>query len=162
MSCGASSASGWSAALRGLWQASDHCQGSTWLVVSARPYNPEGMSFVSSVALEDAGNCWRINGKDDVRFSAPAERQLLSNYADGDVYLRLLERSKEKAVGSISCQAGLASAAALFRLKGRRSLEVTIPLLNGRPAEVTVPGWQDERYSACRLQCPDPKYQYLL
>ena len=58
-----------------------------WLVVSLRPYNPEGVSFVHRIELDASRSGWAIDG-DRVLFSQPADRHLMSDYSHADVYLR--------------------------------------------------------------------------
>ncbi|MCB1671933.1 MAG: hypothetical protein R3F41_17420 [Gammaproteobacteria bacterium] len=162
-----------------------------WLVVSLRPYNPEGISFITSIEMEESGNCWRVNNRDMVRFSDRVERHLLSSYPQGDVFQQLGDKGAgppltgkgtEKDTGTgnktgtgtgdkfgneesdarqVNCAAGLASAAAMFRLDGQRQLKVSIPLDDGPIRQADNRSWDDERQPACRLECPDSQYQYL-
>ncbi len=60
-----------------------------WLAACVRPYNAEGVSFVNDLSMLPGTVGWRINGKDSVMFSKPAEKHLLSSYRDGDVFLAL-------------------------------------------------------------------------
>ncbi len=94
-----------------------------WLVVSLRPYNPEGVSFVHDIALLENRMGWQVNRKDFVFFNIPPERSELSYYRHGDVYSRLslLEDKKE-----IWCRVGMASAAALYNLEAGLAREITI------------------------------------
>src|SRR5690606_23510188 len=62
-----------------------------WLVVSVRPYNPEGVSFVNDISLLTRDEGWEINQTRTVHFSRPPDEHLLSRYRDGDVYLAIRE-----------------------------------------------------------------------
>lgn len=61
-----------------------------WLAVGLRPYNPEGVSFIHSLKVEAGGSFWRINETDGVWLSEAPERIRLSEYAEGEVFHRLL------------------------------------------------------------------------
>ncbi|MEI8350539.1 MAG: hypothetical protein WCI77_10365 [Candidatus Omnitrophota bacterium] len=75
------------------------------LVVSLRPYNPEGVSFINSIALlgssrgegfpvesaEPYGSLgWQVNRENFVYFNKPPDQYLFSDYYRGDVYGRLV------------------------------------------------------------------------
>ncbi|MEZ5492380.1 MAG: hypothetical protein R3F50_19020 [Gammaproteobacteria bacterium] len=138
--------------------ASDSEGGDAWLVVSARPYNPEGISFISRLELLDSASTWRINDDDQIRFDCPVEKHRVASYLDGDVYLGIHDRAEKK---EVNCQAGLASAAAMFRLDRERQLKLSIPLEEEYTEPVVKPCWLDERQTACRLVCPESRYQNL-
>src|SRR5690606_8525803 len=44
-----------------------------WLVVSARPCNPEGISFIHRISLDETHTQWRVNRRHSVHFSEPAD-----------------------------------------------------------------------------------------
>lgn len=99
------------------------------IAVVLRPYNPEGISFVDSVAMAADGQGWTVNGRNPVTFDRAPARQVLSTYADGDVAHRLFEEDSRRAV---DCPVGMATAAALFpvgELKAR-PLELRVPIYN--------------------------------
>jgi hypothetical protein len=110
---------------RQTWTASSPVAG--WLVVSLRPYNPEGVSFLHRIALAGQRTTWMIDDSSRVSFLAPVERHYLSQYREGDVFLNLLHREEQTAV---QCEVGMATAAAAFAVEaGReRSIEVSVPL----------------------------------
>jgi len=111
-----------------------------WLVVALRPYNPEGVSFVHRLDLEEDRAGWTVDRKRRVRFDTPVERHRFSTYRDGDVFRRLPGAGSREAV---DCNVGMASAAALFRIEpgagapsgfgeaaGARRVQVAMPLLS--------------------------------
>ena len=87
---------------------------SGWLVIALRPTNPEGVSFVHDVHYETDNTCWTIDHQGRVHFSEPPERVCMSRYEDGDVAVHLAEANPRH---RITCDVGLATAAALFRLE---------------------------------------------
>src|SRR5690606_16150625 len=130
-----------------------------WLVVALRPLNPEGISFINEAALAEDGLSWRVDDK-AVHFSRPVVKHFTSDYAEGDVYRRILQ-AQDQHTGS--CPVGLLTAAALFPLAAAtpETVELKIPLQpieDPRPA-TTV--WAEERKTACRLRCPQPHFQML-
>lgn len=98
-----------------------------WLVVSARPYNPEGISLIDDISLSLDRRKWTINKKHHVNFDASVERHHTSNYHDGDVYIHLEEKDD---VHEQHCPAGVATAAAMFKLDPgeKRSVTASTPL----------------------------------
>ncbi|MGE0861458.1 MAG: hypothetical protein AB7I01_23620, partial [Gammaproteobacteria bacterium] len=83
-----------------------------WLVAALRPFNPEGVSFVSRVAL--VGDSWQVNGDTAVRFSATPSRHAVSCYGDGDVAARWDDARAWRR--EVTCAQGMASAAAGVRV----------------------------------------------
>ncbi|WP_250460888.1 hypothetical protein [Microbulbifer litoralis] len=131
-----------------------------WLVVSLRPCNPEGVSFVHKVSLDEARRHWLIEEKAAVEFDRKVDRHLASDYRNGDSYLHLGDRG-----GRLhgECEVGMASAAALFRLEAGQPLniDVRIPLHSGRHKSRLSPSWKDNLDGHCALSVPDEKFQFL-
>ncbi len=94
-----------------------------WLVISLRPYNPEGVSFIHDIALLENRMGWQVNRKDFVYLNIPPDRCELSYYRHGDVYSRLLLQEDKK---EIWCRVGMASAAALYKMEAGLTREITI------------------------------------
>src|SRR5688572_11774584 len=63
-----------------------HGAGNDRLIVAARPYNPEGVSFIDSIAFASDQRSWTINGIDVVEFARAPERCAGSCYESGDVF----------------------------------------------------------------------------
>lgn len=137
-----------------------------WLVVSARPCNPEGISFIHRIRLTEAKNLWRINRRHRVYFSEPADLLAASNYLRGDVLGRLFHVKPKR---TLVCDVGMATAAVLFEIRGgAREVTVHVPLEKGRKWPDPTAGtraasdlWADELKTACRLQVPDERMQFL-
>jgi hypothetical protein len=140
-----------------------------WLVVSLRPYNPEGVSFVHKIEFYRKNNRWRINEKQNVFLSDLPDKQIMSDYRKGDVALglRFLENEEIKT----TCDVGMATAAALYKLEPeqQRVVEVQIPL---KKEKSKVTGgfyhklqsnniWRDILEGSCRLSLPYRNYQFL-
>ena len=138
-----------------------------WLVVSLRPYNPEGVSFINEIELLEGRGGWKIDKKDVVYFDKPADQYEFSYYRHGDVYSRLpsVEDKSE-----VYCQVGMATAAALFKLPPGKPLEVTVqvPLDRKRPQKMSPPlspapaaDWDRSLRNHCALRIPDEHFQFL-
>ena len=136
-----------------------------WLVVSLRPFNPEGVSFIHHIALEDDRRLWCVEKKQCIRFDEPVERHTASRYTDGDVFLRLLRRPETAAV---HCRAGLSTGAAMFRLQPgvARRVALSVDLSHDLKSEPILPKeklgrWKDALDGVCRLRCPDEHFNFL-
>ncbi len=134
-------------------------------VLSLRPFNPEGVSFVKEVSFGEEGLSWTINGIECGVCDRKPDRRLISNYGKGDVYLRLLERQERK---SGRCEVGMITAAAVFDLDPGRATEISLEIDLARdPQTKTVfpvkpgPGWDQALESACKLRVPDEKINFL-
>ncbi|MBF0532922.1 MAG: GtrA family protein [Candidatus Omnitrophica bacterium] len=141
---------------------------SAWLVISLRPYNPEGVSFIQDIAYLSDRRGWRVNKNDQVYFDTSPERGVFSYYQRGDVYSSLLATEREK---EIFCKVGMASAAVLYALEARKEREITvsIPLgknmsendLSAANQNTTDNAWRNSLQGACGLQIPDTHFQFL-
>ncbi|WP_438483429.1 hypothetical protein [Oleiharenicola lentus] len=136
-----------------------------YLAVALRPFNPEGVSLVESVKFPPGGRGWLVNKVQSVDFSRPPERQLLSNYAEGDVSLRLAE---QRDATEISCPAGMATAVALFPVESLREhgLEIRSPIFDElapgkKPAHFKAVSWKESMAPLAKLQVPDERIQRL-
>ncbi len=130
------------------------------LVLALRPCNPEGIAFIHDVQLTSDRKGWRVNDEWTVTFSDPAERHHVSDYHNGDVFIHLHDREDQE---SGHCEVGMVTAAALFKIKagGRNRLTVSIPLRETRLKGLDKDIWNRLRRQHCRLECPDPQYQFL-
>jgi hypothetical protein len=132
-----------------------------WLVLSLRPYNPEGVSFVHEVALSPERTGWKIEKQDAVQFDAPADRHHVSDYRAGDVHIHLQER--EDQLGG-RCEVGMCTAAAMFKLEpgAPRTIEAAIALERvHKAARQTAVAWNESLHGHCRLRVPDRRVQRL-
>lgn len=138
-----------------------------WLAVVLRPANPEGVSFIHEVGVREDRRGWQIEGFECVQFNLPPDRYELSSYREGDVYSRL---PAGDARDRITCDVGMATAAALFRVEPdrARNVEVHIAQWAGSEPVVEVPTvktaavcWQDALQGAAPLEVPNARYQFL-
>ncbi|MFO7905521.1 MAG: hypothetical protein R6U98_22850 [Pirellulaceae bacterium] len=150
-----------------------------WLAIALRPFNPEGVSFVYDVQWNTKEGGWTVDRDGWVGFSEPPERSLMSGYRRGDVSLFVPDGVESR---SVQCRAGMATAAALYRLEpGQgRELQVSVPLTRApslgrsrRPAITSTrppvetsaeakPGsWQDALFGQAQLDVPDARMQQL-
>ncbi len=139
-----------------------------WLVISLRPYNPEGVSFINDISLLENRMGWLVNRKDFVHFDITPDRCEFSYYRHGDVYSRLSLHEDRK---EIWCRVGMASSAALYKLEADQKKEVTIsvPLAKTKTEKASYGGyqetaqlaWKKSLQGACVLQIPDKHFQFL-
>src|SRR6478736_928601 len=135
------------------------------VIVALRPYNPEGVSFIGSVAPATDGLGWIVNDRHAVRFDITPARQLVSTYLAGDVSLRFDTPATEPRV---ACPAGMATAAAFFPSASLASvpLEIRVPIydelhLKLRPTLTVTAGWPAALESLARIEIPDARLQRL-
>jgi hypothetical protein len=140
-----------------------------WLVVALRPYNPEGIQFIEKVRFEKDNPGWIIDSHTFVNFSQTPEKVLFSEYHEGDVLNQLNKPEERK---EITCNVGMATAAALFPISANNSQSVRVEISLKRdmhkhsffPKPVLQPiteSWDKELTHAASLKVPDEKIQYL-
>lgn len=135
------------------------------VAVVLRPYNPEGVSFVDTVASGADQLSWLVNGNNPVIFDRTPSRQVLSAYKEGDVAQRLLETNS---VLEVECPVGMATAAAFFPYKNveARPLELRIPIYNElkpkqRPVFSNTLPWAQAMAPIAEMRISDEKIQRL-
>lgn len=134
------------------------------LVVSLRPYNPEGISFISDINIKKEEIL--VNNKERIILSAIPDQTLLSNYQHGDVYSNLREYNEEIDSSQISCPVGMATAAACYTLKPTtaRTIHIEIPLEEKSIKEMAPSAslhWEENLASFAQLDVPDDHYVFL-
>jgi hypothetical protein len=136
-----------------------------WLVVAVRPYNPEGVQFIDRIALDGSGDAFRVNDESLVKLGAKPDALRMAHYAEGDVYLDL---PGDDSRHEITCNVGMATAAALFRLEAGEPRELTVCASIGRDLE-EVPQqrgkrnrtWQEAVQGCAELHIPDARMKFL-
>ncbi|MDZ7700349.1 MAG: hypothetical protein U5R49_26615 [Deltaproteobacteria bacterium] len=131
-----------------------------WFILALRPYNPEGISSVNTIQLHRDRCGWHVDEKDEVRFDESADRHTVSTYADGDLFNKLLTGSE---IVSTSCDVGLATAAALFKLEADREKTVRVTVDAGtKDTDDEDPqlnlSWENALRPAARLDVPDARF----
>lgn len=134
--------------------------GTASLVLSLRPANPEGVSFVQQVQLKEDNNGWLVDGTQTVKFDRAPASHHVSDYKQGDVHIHLLDRQQES---QGKCDVGMVTAAALFPVTAGEPSELTvsIPLEVAGLAPAGPDAWHRVREDTARLECPDEKYRFL-
>jgi hypothetical protein len=150
--------------------ATGRCPEGGWLVVTLRPYNPEGIQFIENVRYQKFNPGWLVNLHTLVNFDRIPEKVVFSNYNDADVILHL---SKSGGSQEISCKVGMVTAAALFPVSvGMQGLvKVQIPLSKDLPKksrfspgptpEPITESWDKALSHVATLEVPDEKVQFL-
>ena len=139
-----------------------------WLVVSLRPYNPEGVSFIHDLKLSAGRSLWTVDGFPAVRFSDTVDRHLSSEYHVGDVFHKVLQEGIPEDKGT-HCRVGLATGAALFELQPGKLREITlkIDLAGDKETRKQFPGahapkaWAPALSGLAQLQVPDERFEFL-
>lgn len=134
-----------------------------WLVVAVRPYNPEGVQFIDRIRLDEEANAFQVNDKSWVRLSMPPDGLRMAHYAEGDVYFGIPGDGTQH---EVTCKAGMATAAALFRLEAGnpRTLEVFASLEpDVKAAGLMDTGltWSSAVQGLAKLQVNDPQVRFL-
>jgi hypothetical protein len=140
-----------------------------WLALALRPVNPEGVSFINTVRRTADGAGLVVNGETRVELTPAPARVCLSDYRRGDVLQDLKTAADADAV---TCDVGMATAAALYRLEPSGPLEVVarVPLRaanRSEPNPVALDGggqpvsWAEALKGVCRLEVPDARMQFL-
>ena len=139
-----------------------------WLVVSARPYNTEGVKFIHTIDFDKENSIWTINGDEEIHLSENPDRHFLSDYHQGDVSLYLPDMEEKE---SIKCDVGMSTSAALYKLEsdGEREVNITIPFKvknkwkkNGEEREAdAVSLWESAMSGCCRINIPDERIRFL-
>jgi hypothetical protein len=106
-----------------------------YLIISIRPYNMEGISFIHTIRSLPSLKGWEINGKDTVWLSEKADVCRFANYKEGDVYHWALSGHNQER-SFVECDVGMATAFAGFKLSPdtRRTVQVEIPFLTSNNA----------------------------
>ncbi len=134
-----------------------------WVVVAVRPYNPEGVQFIHRIEMESCGTAFHVNGESSVKLGEEPDSLRMAHYAEGDVYLDLPGSSEQR---EVSCDTGMATAAALFRIHAgkTRVLGVSATLdrdtKEAKHLDVNL-GWKDALKNTAQLRIPDQRMQFL-
>lgn len=139
-----------------------------WLVISLRPYNPEGISFIDKIALLKERPGWRVNGHHDVYFDVKPDGTNFSRYRKGDVF-RCLPVCSD--ASDIECEVGMATAAFLYQMKPDESRDVIVrvPLIKHPKVQATnhsepvgtIEKWEKAMSGSAKLKIPDKHFQFL-
>jgi hypothetical protein len=140
-----------------------------WLVLSLRPYNPEGIQFIDSIAYDQDQHLFRVNDETDLLLDRRPDKVLFSTYAAGDVANNLEASAAER---EVFCDIGMATAAALFPIAKQERVNLTLsaPLVSpsaadtpARPIEGAAArkSWQIWVAETAQLQVPDSSIQFL-
>ena len=135
-----------------------------WLVVAVRPYNPEGVQFIHHLAFDPAERAFKVNREATVQLSDAPDSLRMAHYAEGDVYLDLPGSGAQR---ETNCEVGMATGAALFRLRAgmTRELKVEVSLERdlqalAKPADPAL-SWDDALATTAQLRVPDERMQFL-
>ncbi len=138
-----------------------------WLVVSLRPCNPEGVSFIDNIGQLNESQGWIVNKKDKILFSEKPDQHQFSEYRKGDVADHLFRKDD---TDTVRCDVGMATSAALFKLKPGEFKEININVPLGSQervkkdtidSEKISSGWTEALHDHCKLDMADQHYTKL-
>lgn len=128
------------------------------LAITLRPYNPEGISFISQIDSLEQRHGWKINKKEEVLFDTSPQKILCSNYQEGDVKEKILDK-EDKFHTHAACTMGMASAAAIYPMSNDKEVKIEIPLRKDcAPASIS---WPSALEGHCQLRIPQKDFQRL-
>ncbi len=136
-----------------------------WLAVSIRPYNPEGVQFVEKLEFREKSCSWLVNSEHAVYLGEQPHKIFHSPYREGDV-LHCIQENIMQDVSTVKCSTGMATGAALYRLKpgAKKELDINVPLENTGTRE-RVPGsqkaWNRALQDTAALNIPDKRMQFI-
>jgi hypothetical protein len=127
-----------------------------WLVVTVRPYNPEGVSFVKNIEINEDKTKITVNKKKDIFLDSAFDKYKLSNYHQGDVSCDTLPFSDQT---NINCSVEMATGAFFYRIEPNKEKEVNlkVPLEKVKKTEKIKSREED----STRVKIANKKYQYL-
>ncbi|MCM2315871.1 MAG: hypothetical protein NDJ92_12060, partial [Thermoanaerobaculia bacterium] len=132
-----------------------------WLVISLRPYNPEGVSFVHEIDVsEDLRQLTLAEGR-TVSFDPVPLQLALSNYRHGDVKASMFGTHGRR---QSRCNVGMATAAAMYPLGSRAPIVARARVPLGQMAGAHAPThrrWQNALTHPVKAELPDPRWQFL-
>ncbi len=137
-----------------------------YLALALRPYNPEGIQFIESIAWEPSAAIWRVDDTVPIHLDPAPERVHFSNYDLGDVVHRLASDAQEPR-NSIACRVGMATSAALYPLSanGETTVTLRVPLKEEVRPEFPKPppaekSWSGTLSGTATLRVPDPAFRF--
>ncbi len=137
-----------------------------WLVLTLRPYNPEGVSFVHELAAEPDTASWLVNDNAKIVFDTPWDSLQASKYNQGDVRLYMPKDSEDL---EFEDKVGMLTAAAMYELKPgtERAVSLDIDLSNDKEIDDLYPSggppvsWPDAVKGLTEMKIPDEQFQFL-
>ncbi|MFP4573950.1 MAG: hypothetical protein ACLFNW_13365 [Desulfobacterales bacterium] len=137
-----------------------------WLVVSLRPYNPEGIQFIESIEFQShAVPFWVVNRHTRVYMERQPDKVLFSDYSEGDVIEKWQMPQTDR---HVKCSVGMATSAAFFKLpeNKEKNIRISVDLKQDMAAEATrrkgrTRTWKQRVSGTAGLQVPDDKLQFL-
>lgn len=150
-----------------------HCH-TAWLAVVLRPANPEGISFIHDISWRSP-DALVVEGGQIVELSRQPDRICMSQYRRGDVFqdLEFQEPEATAVAKHVECDVGMATAAALYRVRPAEPFELTVhipqvesdssstSISTGSPSDATGTSWRRLIEGSCKLQTPDPQFNQL-
>jgi len=135
------------------------------LIISIRPYNPEGISLVNEIEYLPSDNKITINKDHDIFLPGTPDDFLCRKFAEGDT-AELLKENNYCSRQSVHCEYGLATAAAVYKqiIEPYQSKEFKIFVLleKGQKAAVTslnehITYWQNLTGRGIQIHTPEKK-----
>lgn len=147
-----------------------------FLVISVRPYNVEGISFIDSLKLGETRDELLVNDEHRVSVSCVPTIVRMSTYNKGDVAQKIKEEIESGTIGEdddlkVKCNVGMATAAMIYELPVQQPFDLTVTISlkwkkDHAKEAARLPGdekelWQEVVSQTARLEIPDKKMQFL-
>lgn len=136
-----------------------------WLVIAIRPYNPEGVSFIKNIKVNEDKTKIIVNQKKDILLDSAFDKYKLSNYYQGDVSHDALPFSDQT---KISCSVEMATGAFFYKIEPNkeREVKIKIPLKKVKKSKskkknILNYSWQNQEGDGTEVKIANEKYQYL-
>jgi hypothetical protein len=136
------------------------------LIVSVRPFNPEGVSFINSIQVSNDYSEWTVNKKERLVLRDRPDGIVLSNYSRGDFHKRAGGNDYSEESG-VSCTVGMATGGAVYTLDSTgREIELRIPYAEIEPAKegtkhTPAQIWRSHLSGTAQLTTDYGRYAYL-
>jgi hypothetical protein len=135
------------------------------VVLSIRPFNPEGVSIINSISFLHETNSFLINNKDTVVFDRQPSFIFCSTFEESDSYFAI---TKGKPRLASNCEYGMANAVAVFKCSKKvNGVLCTYNLSSGKTktethsSEESKDYWNNLLQQGARIETPDDKINSL-
>ncbi len=127
------------------------------LILSVRPYNPEGVQIIEKIRYDPESARIKVDKEPGLTLPTAPEKMIFSDYDRGDVFHRLEKQPREK---SVSCRVGMATAAAVFKTgeeEAKFRFSQPMPTENS-PADIK---FSELISTSAKLNTPEEKINFL-
>lgn len=143
------------------------------VALAIRPFNPEGVGLIHSLAFDGPRHRFIVNGREAVAFDPPPHVVSVSSLAGGDTARRFPAADLESTIDNVKCPSGLANGFAEYRFSlppaGSRRVAAACNLvrpLESAPFKDPIGGalrnWRELLGQGASIETPDPEINAAL